>query len=36
MTGVGSDPDALSQLTSILDSQREAKRVLPAHRNPVS
>ena len=33
---VGSDPDALSQLTSILDSQREAKRVLPAHRNPVS
>ena len=28
-------PDALSQLTSLLDSQREAKRLLPAHRNPV-
>ncbi|HZM54254.1 MAG TPA: hypothetical protein VFC03_04440 [Acidimicrobiales bacterium] len=27
-------PDALSQLTSLLDSQREAKRLLPAHRNP--
>ena len=28
--------DALSQLTSLLDIQREAKRLLPAHRNPVS
>jgi len=26
----------LSQLTSILDSQREAKRLLPLHRNPVT
>ncbi len=28
--------DALSQLTSLLDGQREAKRLLPSHRNPVA
>ncbi|MGO8863119.1 MAG: hypothetical protein ACLQRH_20505 [Acidimicrobiales bacterium] len=33
---VQDNPDALSQLTSILDAQREAKRRLPVHRNPVS
>jgi arylsulfatase A-like enzyme len=33
---VTDEPDALSQLTSILDAQREAKRLLPSHRNPVA
>jgi hypothetical protein len=33
---VSDDPDALSQLTTVLDTQREAKQLLPAHRNPVS
>jgi arylsulfatase A-like enzyme len=33
---VSEDPDALSQLTTVLDTQREAKRLLPVHRNPVS
>jgi arylsulfatase A-like enzyme len=34
--GAGDNPDALSQLSSILDAEREAKRLLPVHRNPVS
>jgi hypothetical protein len=28
-------PDALSRLESLLDSEREAKRLVPSHRNPV-
>ncbi len=32
---VGDAPDALSRLQSILDSEREAKRHVPALRNPV-
>jgi hypothetical protein len=33
---VGDERHALSNLRSLLDSQREAKRLLPAHRNPVA
>ncbi len=29
-------PDALSQLQAILDTQRDAKRLLPRHRNPTA
>jgi hypothetical protein len=29
------DPAALSQLTSVLESERDTKRLLPTHRNPV-
>ena len=32
---VDDDADALSRLKSTLDSQRDAKRLLPAHRNPM-
>jgi choline-sulfatase len=32
---MGDDANALSQLTSLLDSERETKRHLPGHRNPV-
>jgi arylsulfatase A-like enzyme len=30
----GDDPAALSQLTSVLESERDVKRLLPSHRNP--
>ncbi len=33
---VSENPDALSQLTTVLETQREAKRLLPVHRNPES
>ena len=33
---VADAPDALSRLRTILDTQREAKRLLPKHRNPIS
>jgi choline-sulfatase len=32
---VGDETDALSQMKSVLDAQREAKRLLPSMRNPV-
>ena len=33
---VDDSTDSLRKLASLLDSQREAKRLLPAHRNPAS
>jgi len=32
----GVDADALAQMQTVLDEQRDAKRLLPRHRNPVA